>query len=360
MHLTTKPDLERVKDVWNHFWHGEIVKRPPVIASVTRPGCEPAWPGHLRYHRAMTGNYQAILDDIDRWIDSTVFLAEYIPHFDPSHGPDQYAAFLGGMLEYSDDSPETNWIKPWVKDGGWNEVLPLDIHDDNPVWKSMLALSRLLAAHAKGRYLVGVADLHSNMDALSAMRGAEALCMDLLDCPGLVAQAMRDVRATYPRVYNALYDAGGMSGATGTTGWIPFWCAGKFATIQCDFLCMISPAFSRKFVLPALEEEASFLDHCILHFDGPGALPHLDDILSIKRIDAIQWVPGAGRPPMHTWTDVLTRCQNAGKALQIYGVTPDEVKQLHRVLAPDKTVYCVDVKTVEEEEELERWLEANT
>ena len=41
MPLTTKPDFDRVKDVWNHFWAGEMQGRPPVVASVTKPGLEP-------------------------------------------------------------------------------------------------------------------------------------------------------------------------------------------------------------------------------------------------------------------------------------------------------------------------------
>jgi hypothetical protein len=358
MNLSTISDCARVRDVWNHFWRGEIIKRPPVVTQIPKPGCTPVWPGGMRYLHGLHGDYAAARNAIDHWLDTTIFLAESVPHYEPALGPDQYAAFFGGTLQVKDDSPGTSWSEPFVND--WSEVLPLRIQPDNPAWQSLLEFNRVIAEHGKGRYLTGVADLHSNMDALSSMRGPERLCMDFYDCPDLVARAMADVRATYPYVYESLYEAGGMSPATGTVGWIPFWCEGRFATIQCDFLCMISRELARQYVLPALEEEASYLDHCILHFDGPGALPHLDDILAIKEIDAIQWVPGAGQPPMHTWTDVLLRCQKAGKALQIYGVGPDEVKQLHRILAPNKTVYCVYVQSEAECNELLTWLERNT
>jgi 5-methyltetrahydrofolate--homocysteine methyltransferase len=58
---------------------------------------------------------------------------------------------------------------------------------------------------------------------------------------------------------------------------------------------MISPEMCRRFVVPALEYEASCLKHNIYHYDGIGALTHLDDILAIQSIDGIQWVPGAGQ-----------------------------------------------------------------
>lgn len=86
---------------------------------------------------------------------------------------------------------------------------------------------------------------------------------------------------------------------------------------------MVSPEICREYIIPALEEEASFLDHCVLHLDGPDALPHLDDVLAIKGIDVLQWVPGAGQPPVWKWTDVLLKAQKAGKGLQIYDVNLD-------------------------------------
>jgi hypothetical protein len=361
MQLATVVDSERIAAAWQCFWNHELHEgRPLVVASVTKPGRDYVAPGHLRYYSAVTGDYAAILERIDRQLDTTEYLAEALPHFGPDHGPDQFAAFFGSDLRYSEDSPQTNWVVPCVGGEGWEPHLPLRLDEANSVWRSALELSRRMAAHADGRYLVGVCDLHSNMDALSAMRGPERLCMDLYDCPELVERAMADVRAAYQPVYNALYEAGGMNTETGSCGWIPFWCEGRFATIQCDFMCMLSPEMNRRFVIPALEEEAQFLDHCVLHFDGPDALPHLDDVLAIEAIDAVQWVPGAGQPPMHTWMDVLQRIQAAGKALHIYGVDAEQVKLLHRALKPELTVYCPGCETREEVAELLEWLQRNT
>ena len=358
MLAATKPDFERAKETWRLFWHGEVGKRPPVVTSVPRPGCDPVDVFSRRYYRALTGQWDEALSLLDRWIENTEFLAEAIPVAWPDLGPDQFAAALGGKLRFSETSQETNWIEPWVTD--WEDVLPITLSDANATWRKWRAYARRLAEHGQDRYLVGVCDLHSNMDTLLAMRGAEALSMDFYDCPDLIEAAMRDVRKLYRPVYEALYKASRMGGEAGCIGWIPFWCDGRFAVVQCDYLCMLSPEMSRRFILPALEEEASSLDHCVLHFDGPGALPHLDDVLSIGAIDCIQWVSGAGQPPMHTWADVLARCQAAGKSLDIYGVCPDDVKALHPQLKPNLVAYRVDVETRAEAEDLLKALENNT
>ncbi|HET6485987.1 MAG TPA: hypothetical protein VFH83_06185 [Spirochaetia bacterium] len=358
MQLQYKPDFEQVKTLWNAYWEGEIVRRPLVVAAVPRPG-RPR--GNLgdRYFHTVHRNDEHLMKQIDLILESTEFLAEAIPHFGPDLGPDQFAAFLGSDFAFSPDSPETNWVRQIVDD--WDAVLPLRLQPDNPHWNKLLEVSRLLARHSQGRYLISVADLHGNMDALLALRGSERLCMDFYDHPLEVERAIQDVRKLYQPIYNALFEAGAMGGDRGSVGWAPFWCAGRFATIQCDFLALLSPELSRKYVIPALREEAAFLDRCVYHLDGPGCLPHLDDLLAIEDIDVIQWVPGAGKPLMHEWMDVLKKCQAAGKGLQLYDIHDlATVKRIARELKPEGLLYIVDGCDRDEALRIIDWLEKNT
>jgi len=358
MRLEYKPDFDSVKNAWSAYWEGQIVKRPLVWAQVPRPGKER---GDLsrRYWHAVHGDFGHVMEQIDLWLEGTEFLGEAIPMAAPDFGPDQFAAFFGSDFEFSDASPDTDWVQQVIDD--WDSFLPMRLDREGKYWKGIIEYSRMLAAHAEGRYLVSVADLHSNMDALLALRGSERLCMDFYDHPRQVEEAMRQVRGEYPPVYRALFEAGNMGGERGSAGWAPFWCGGSFATIQCDFLALLSPEISRRYVIPALEEEASFLDRCVYHLDGPGCLPHLDDILSLKDIDVIQWVPGAGRPAMHEWMDVLKRCQDAGKGLQLYDIRDlDTVKKIARELDPEGLLYSLDVPGREEAIEIIDWLEKNT
>lgn len=353
----TKPDFAEARERWSHYWAGEIYKRPPVVANVRKPGMNPPGTGN-RYYNAIHGKWDEQLDLVEQTVEGTLYLADSIPFFAPDFGPDQFAAFFGSTLKCVEGSKGTSWAETIIDD--WEKQLPLVFDESNTWWQRILEYSRKIKEHSRGRYLVGCCDLHSNADTLLALRGAERLCMDFLDEPELLEQALNNVRAAYKPIYEGLCEAGGMNSETGTIGWTPFWCEGRFATIQCDFICMVSPTMSRKFIIPALEEEATFLDHCVYHLDGPGSLAHLDDILGIKDIDVIQWVSGAGQPAMHTWTDVLKRCQQAGKGLQLYGINCELARELHRELDPKGLVYCVGAKTREEVEEFTNWLERNT
>jgi len=343
MSLSSKPDFEQVRQAWTHYWHGELyLGRPLVVSQCAKPGAPPLAvddnPHARRYQRAVTGDWEAQLRRLDRWLEGTEFLCEAVPHFSPDFGPDQMAAFCGAPLHYSEDSPDTNWVEPIVADWADFEVR---LEPGNRHWQGILDYSRKLAAHSRGRYVVGVCDLHGNGDLLSALRSPSALCLDFYDAPELVARRMLEGRRLFPVVYDALHQAGGMDAETGSIGWIPFWCEGKFASLQCDFICMVSPEIGKEFIIPALAEEAAFVDHCVYHLDGPGALPHLDNILAIPDIDVVQWVSGAGQKPMWQWLEVLKRCQAAGKGLQIYDITIEQAKVLHRELNPVGLVYCV-------------------
>jgi len=355
MTFLTNPRFEHARRMWDRFWNDEPTGRPLVVATAVDHGKRAGRDIGYGYRQAMAGNYAEALERIDAALSCTEYFGEAIPFFSPDHGPDQFAAFLGAGFHASKD---TTWASPVVDD--WAKFLPLVLQDDNPVWRSYRAFSQALADHTRGRYCVGMADLHSNIDTLAALRGPQNLCMDLYECPDLVDQAMAQVRALFPVVYNAIFDAGDME-HSGSIGWIPFWCRGKYASIQADFICMISPDMARRFVIPALEEEAGFLDHCIYHLDGPGALQHLDDLLSIKDLDAVQWIAGAGQPPQWEWMDVLKKCRNAGKKLQLLDVPDLEVvKLLHRNLGPQGVAYCLSGMSRDRILEAIDWLEKNS
>ena len=192
MELITKPDIDRAVEMWDAYWAGDVLERPLVVASVPRPG-KPRFSVTHNYTNALTGRHAEQLALLDQWLDSTEFLCESIPFAWSDLGPDQFAAFLGTELEFSEDSPNTNWVTPIIEE--WDDFLPLRLDGDNATWQMALEYARLLAKHGEGRYLVGVADIHSNADALSALRSPERLCLDFYDHPDAIRKAMRQVRA---------------------------------------------------------------------------------------------------------------------------------------------------------------------
>jgi hypothetical protein len=339
---------------WRAFWNKDLIKRPCIAITAPRDGVEPVAgpPGQFLPET----DFDAILDRAEASMASTYYAGEAMPFFQPSFGPDQLAAFVGGRLDSSNASDHTTWSAPFVT--SWEESLPLTLGRGNTAWARMLELCRKAGERGKGKFLVGMLDLHSNFDWLAAIRGPDQLCLDLIDQPDQVHRAMADVRRLYREVYEAVYEAAGMKGR-GTCGWLPYFCEGRYATTQCDFCLLLSPEHFGEFVMPAIEEESRYLERSVYHYDGRGALRHFDAITGIRRLDGIQWTPSAGDKPMIEWMDLLKRFQATGKNVFV-GCSAEQVKIFHRELKPNLVFYQARAKSRREADELLAWLEKNT
>jgi hypothetical protein len=115
-----------------------------------------------------------------------------------------------------------------------------------------------------------------------------------------------------------------------TFGAFRLWGPGKTAKVQCDACVMFSPAMFRRFVVPGLTEQCQWLDNSMYHLDGTQAIPHLDALLEIDELDAVEWTPQAGieRGGNPRWFKMYERILNAGKSVQAIGVGKDEIVPL--------------------------------
>lgn len=354
--LEFKPNFHEAVQRMEAFWAGEIIDRP--ACGVTAP---------LPDHTPIPGTFymEAAFDDTEKVIERAVHNAaatywggEAMPAYCPSFGPDMFAAWLGADLALAtgDDQHRTSWVVPFVED--WEQAFPLRLDEQGKWWQKMVDFMTRLSDVCTGKMLVSHVDMHSNMDALSAIRDNARLCMDLYDVPELIDEAMRQVRPLFREVYDRLFAAGKMH-LSGSQSWIPLYHPGRTLAIQCDYLALIGPEHARRWVLPALEEEAQHLDGCVYHLDGPECLVHLDDLLAIKEIGVIQWVSGAGNKPFVQWRDVFERVQEAGKGLWLYG-SWEELQVLFKELRPERCYYHISASSPAEAEAILQWMKDNT
>jgi 5-methyltetrahydrofolate--homocysteine methyltransferase len=296
--LTFKPDAADAQQRLRAYWQGEIVDRACASVRAPRDGVHPDKRSLIV---AEDFNFPQAIDRFEQWAEQIFFGGESMPALMPNYGPDQWAGFLGANMALVPDM-DTSWVEPLLRD--WEETPSLTIEASNVWWKAIVDLTRLAAARCAGRFILSTIDTHSNLDCLSALRGPAQLCMDLIEQPEAVLRALEQVGALYDPVYKTLYEAGRMA-EFGSTSWSDLWSEGRTQTVQCDFCYMISPEHLRRFALPWLEYEVSYLDHAVYHMDGPGQIRHLEDLLSLPRLHTIQWIPGAGQPTAPGWLDLL-------------------------------------------------------
>lgn len=266
-------------------------------------------------------------------------------------GPGSLGLFLGAGARIDD---RTVWYDPCISDPDAHP--PLRFDPANWWWrKHMEVIDRALAA-AGGRYLVGFPDLIENLDTLAQLRGSQEVLMDLLERPEWVRDRIRQINQAWHHCFEALWPLLGEPFGGNAFYAFRIWGPGRTAKLQCDFQCMISPAMFRRFVRPALEEQCGWLDFSLFHLDGTEALPHLEGLLEIETLKAIEWTPQAGRPGggSSEWHALYRRIRAAGKSVQAIEVRPEEVEPLIDAVGPDGLFIMTEAATEEEARSLLR------
>lgn len=242
------------------------------------------------------------------------YLAEAFPYLSIDIGPGSLATYLGS-------EPVFAWDTIWYKECAPElEDLGELVFDPEAVWwKKHLDLVRQAKALAQDDFLVAIPDIIENVDILSAMRGPQNLCFDLMDHPDAVKKYVKQLDDIYFCYYDAMYDTS--KGQDGSSCYTAFsiWGPGKTAKVQCDFSAMMSPRHFQEFVIPSLERQLASLDNSIYHLDGKDAIKHLDALMELKHLNGLQWTAGAAQPDGGStkWYPIYDRVRRAGKGLWI-------------------------------------------
>jgi hypothetical protein len=120
---------------------------------------------------------------------------------------------------------------------------------------------------------------------------------------------------------------------------------------------MISPEMFADFMVPVLSDITARLDYCMYHWDGPGAIPHHDHLLSVPGITMLQWTPGAGVETImdSRWWPLYHKTLEAGKRLALLGFSGmDNLKAFKREFGP-KLKQCligISAESLQEAEDM--------
>ncbi|MCP4167199.1 MAG: hypothetical protein GY759_15110 [Chloroflexi bacterium] len=291
-----------------------------------------------------------------RWnhykLSQQAFPADILPIANIDIGPGSLALFCGSEPDFDKD---TVWFHPTMREVIDPERLPpISLEESNNWWQVTQKTAGACAARAKGKYLVGCPDLIENVDILSALRDPQILMMDMIERPRWVEQKVWEINEVWFEVYGRIYDIVKLEDGSSCFGAFRLWGPGKTAKLQCDASAMFSTAMFEHFVVPALTEQCRWLDHSMYHLDGTQAIRHLDSLLQIDALNAIEWtaqagIEGGGHP---RWYDMYRRILGAGKSLQVVGVDVDEVIPLLAAIGAQGVYIMTSFSSVAEAEDL--------
>jgi len=256
------------------------------------------------------------------------FPLDTLPISNTDIGPGSLALFLGSEPGFS---RETVWFEPCIHDCDRPEDLPpFRFDESNPWWRTTEAILKAAAALAKDKYLVGCPDLVENIDILSALRNPQTLLMDMIERPDWIERKVAEINQVWFDAYQRIYDIIKLEDGSSAFGAFNIWGPGKTAKLQCDASAMFSPDMFERFVVPSLTGQCEWLDYSMYHLDGTHAMCHLDALLDIDALDAIEWTPesgieGGGDP---RWHELYGKILDAGKSVQAIGIGRDQLLPL--------------------------------
>ena len=320
---TWKPNLEETKkhyiDWWNH--KGIILNMWEHFQEGVKPHADIPAPKPYRDLNQRWFDPQWRAEYLDWYVAHSSLMADMLPVANTQLGPGSLAAILGGVFEGGED---TIWIHP---DPNYSDDIVFN--PQHPNYLLHKELLKACKAKAQGHYYVGMPDLMEGLDVLAAIKGTDKVLLDTVMQPEVLEHQMQQINDIYFQVFDELYDII-REGDEMAFCYFSSWAPGKMSKLQSDISTMISVDDYRRFVQPFIREQCQKIDYTLYHLDGVGAMHHLDALLEIKELNAIQWTPGVGEPQGGSpkWYELYQKIIAGGKSIMACWVTLDELRPL--------------------------------
>lgn len=350
-----KVNMEAAKEKFRNYWAHKNTGRPLMCVIARRPEVEqysdgtPVEGGYLdqicqgKYYnmpeelkwKDMEDKYQNPQRIVDRYryfCQTHAFLGESFPNLNIDFGPGSLASYLGSEIGFKED---TVWFNKCLD--GWDGVPKLTFDPENKWFKKHLQLAKDCQELAGDDFYVDMPDLMENIDVLASLRGAQDILFDLLDEPEMIGERIQEVTDIYYEYYDRFYDV--IKDEEGGNAYTVFqiWGPGRTVKLQCDFSAMMSPEDFRKYIQPSLRSQSENVDHVLYHLDGPAAIKHMDALMEIEGIDALQWTSGDAGPDgtLPDWDVIYDKAIAAGKSIwvKVYsGEFEDWIRNVDRIV----------------------------
>ena len=303
MTLQYKPDWDEAKQRTLAWWQGEAMDR--CALAVTAPLANPPKreaPPEPKTIEDKWYDLDAIAERNDYHHSRTFFGGEALPIWSAGYpGIAGIPTMLGCPFRLD---METGWHDPLLPDPDGFDIRSLRLDENHPAYRYHMNVLRRAVKESAGKSIPSLGAFYHGGDTLAALRGTMRLLLDCVERPEAVKDAENWLMEMWCDFYDRSYAV--VHGATqGSACWMGIWAPGKTYVVSNDFSYNISPAMYRELFLPAIERQLRFLDYSLYHVDGVAAFAHVPALCEQPRLQALQILPGAGKPSALHYMDTL-------------------------------------------------------
>lgn len=311
---------DKIKEDFEDWWEGKL-ERPIIQVTLDQASGKGGDFFASNYRKVILDamyDFDLPVEDAAKVVDDAysacIYSGDAIPVFYM-----RPTGILGGFLgqEFGiDHNLGTVWFKKMCPE--LSGIINVQLDEESPLLKRSIALTKAVQDYFDGRMPVGLPDFGGVMDIVSSIRDANPLLEELYFEEDDVKKACWNVHEQFKKAYDKFMDAIDINRIPGYTCWATMLSQKPYFVLQNDFSAMISTDMYDEFYLPILREECKYIPRTIYHLDGPGAVRHLDSILTVPELDGVQWIQGAGAPGLDQWPDIYKKIQKAGKLCQVF------------------------------------------
>jgi len=296
---------------------------------------------------------EAQVEFFEQSLAGITFLGESFPTFTAYLGPQAYAAFYGSELDYNGSG---SWAKPIIESFDDLETIQLD--RDNEYFQALEKMTKLALERGRGKFLTGQPPLSPGLDCMAAWRGVKQLCVDMAKNPQEVGRmgqlSISDFAEIFDHFDSIIRQSQGLS-----VNWMGLPTTSRVHIPTYEFAALISPEMFIQFGLPLIREEVQGIAHNIFLVDGKEIKKHLDAVLSMPEIDALQWVQGMGNDaPIMQWIPFLKKMQRIRMPV-VVSLEVEELDRFIETMDPQGLFLWIDSQDEQEElnilRKLKRW-----
>ncbi|WP_394917542.1 hypothetical protein [uncultured Robinsoniella sp.] len=319
-------NFDKITERFTALWNREVLDRcciSVIYQDQEKTGEICAFPEKQEDREKYWTDGEMVLNRNLACMEHTYYAGDAFPLVWLNLGPSGHAAFTKGVRWGYE--PSTIWFEPIMEE----ELEPekITLCRESFFYTKTIELAKYFTEESRGRYLVSMPDLAGNLDALAHLRGSQDLMMDFVsEEPEVIMECERRIQKLWEAGVSEAYEITKAANHGGSCiGWLNTWAPGFHSQMQCDLSVMISKELFDQFEKPELERQSSFLEYPLYHFDGIEQIRHLDTLLSIDKIQMIQWTSVVGQPSPIQFIDEMKRIQDSGKCL-LLTLKPNEVE----------------------------------
>ena len=310
---------EKTKERFDAFWHQEMIDRCCIAISVPEESHRLYNSSSIKYNESDRFDAEYLLKQSLEDFENTYFAGDAFALLRYDLGPSGHAGFFkNAKLRFHADANGKihTWYEPSILDWKTDQI---EFDENSFLYNVFIEGTEYLAVEAKGRFVIAMPDSSGNIDALAYLRGNENLMMDLIEAENDVIRALETIQKVWLDTTEWFHQKVTANNDGGNCiSWLSTYAKGRHQQIQCDESVMFSSEMFDKFAVPEIKAKIDWADHSLYHFDGIEQIRHLDSLLGMKDLSAIQWTPVTGQPGAENYLPELKKIQAAGKSLVLH------------------------------------------